>query len=149
MNRQTTLAKNDDVARDWVHVDADGHVLGRLATQIAMILMGKTKPTYTPHHDVGDFVIVTNAEKIRVTGNKLDQRFHETYSGHPSGRRVTSLREVQRRHPERLITEAVRRMLPKNKLASKQLKKLKVYAGGEHPHAVQNPQTLELTTATR
>ena len=148
MNRQTTLAKNDDVARNWVHVDADGHILGRLATEIAMILMGKTKPTYTPHCDVGDFVVITNAEKIRVTGNKLDQRFHQTFSGHPSGRKVTSLRTVLEKNPERIISEAVRRMLPKNKLASKQLKKLKVYAGPEHPHAVQNPVTLEVVTAT-
>ncbi|MEE9403641.1 MAG: 50S ribosomal protein L13 [Algisphaera sp.] len=148
MNRQTTLAKNDDVARNWVHIDADGHVLGRLATQIAVVLMGKNKPTYTPHCDVGDFVIITNAEKIRVTGKKLDQRFHQTFSGHPSGRKVTPLRTVLANHPERLISEAVRRMLPKNKLAVQQLTKLKVYAGTEHPHSAQNPTVMEVSTAT-
>ena len=127
MNRQTTLAKNNEVPREWVVVDAADQILGRLSTQIATVLMGKDKPTYTPHHDVGDFVIVLNAEKVRVTGSKLDQKFHETYSGHPSGRKVTSFREVLKRHPERLIEESVRRMLPKNKLGNALFKKLNVY----------------------
>jgi len=143
MNRQTTLAKNNEVAQEWVHVDATDKVLGRLSTEIAMILMGKNKPTYTPHHDVGDFVVVTNAEKIKVTGKKLDQKIHQTYSGHPSGRKVKTFREVLEKHPERLIEESVRRMLPKNKLGTKMALKLKVYAGTEHPHQAQNPQTLE------
>lgn len=147
MNRQTYLAKNDEVAREWVHIDATDQVLGRLASQIAMILMGKDKPTYTPHHDVGDFVVVTNAEKIRVTGAKLDQKFHEHFTGHPSGRKVTSFREVLAKHPERLIEEAVRRMMPKSKLGVAQSKKLKAYAGEEHPHTAQAPKTLELQTA--
>jgi len=144
MNRQTTLAKNNDVAQDWVHVDATDQVLGRLSTQIAMILMGKNKPTYTPHHDVGDFVVVTNAEKIKVTGKKLDQKVHEHFTGHPSGRKVKTFREVMAKHPERLIEESVRRMLPKNKLGTKMLLKLKVYAGPEHPHQAQEPKAYQL-----
>ena len=147
MNRQTYLAKNDEVARNWVIVDATDQVLGRLSTQIAMILMGKDKPTYTPHHDVGDFVIVINAEKIRVTGKKLDQKFHETFSGHPSGRKVRSFREVLATHPDRLISESVRRMLPKSKLGVAMSKKLHVYAGEEHPHSAQQPRVLELQSA--
>ena len=145
--RQTTLAKNNEVAQEWVHVDATDQVLGRLSTEVAMILMGKTKPIYTPHHDVGDFVVITNAEKIKVTGKKLDQKIHQTFSGHPSGRKVKTFREVQEKHPERLIEESVRRMLPKNKLGTKMLQKLKVYAGPGHPHAAQNPKTLELQSA--
>ncbi|MEM7625692.1 MAG: 50S ribosomal protein L13 [Planctomycetota bacterium] len=147
MNRQTYLAKNNEVPCEWVVIDATDQVLGRLSTQIATILMGKDKPTYTPHHDVGDFVIVLNAEKVRVTGNKLDQKFHQTFSGHPSGRKVTSFREVMKRHPERLIEESVRRMLPKSKMGVAMSKKLNVYVGGEHPHAAQNPRVLELQSA--
>ncbi len=146
MNRQTTLAKNNEVPRDWVLIDATDQILGRLSTQIATILMGKNKPTFTPHHDVGDFVIVINAEKIRVTGNKLDQKFHETFSGHPSGRKVKSFRDVLATHPDRLISESVRRMLPKSKLGVALSKKLNVYAGEEHPHSAQQPRVLELTT---
>lgn len=144
MNRQTTLAKNDEVARDWVILDATDQVLGRFATKIARILMGKTKPIYTPHHDVGDFVIVLNAEQIVVTGDKLNQKFHQTFSGHPSGRKVKLWRDVLADNPDRLISEAVRRMLPKNKLGVAQFKKLNVYAGSEHPHAAQQPKVLEL-----
>ncbi|MEM9345452.1 MAG: 50S ribosomal protein L13 [Planctomycetota bacterium] len=145
--RQTTLAKNNEVAQEWVHVDATDQVLGRLSTEVAMILMGKNKPTYTPHVDTGDFVVITNAEKIKLTGKKLDQKIHQTFSGHPSGRRVKTFREVQEKHPERLIEESVRRMLPKNKLGTKMLSKLKVYAGPDHPHAAQNPKALELQSA--
>lgn len=147
MNRQTTLAKNNEVPQDWIIVDATDQILGRLSTKIAMILMGKTKPTYTPHHDVGDFVIVTHAEKIKLTGKKLDQKIHQTFSGHPSGRRVKTFRDVMAKHPERLIEESVRRMLPKNKIGAKMLTKLKVYAGDEHPHGAQNPKVLELQNA--
>lgn len=147
MNRQTTLAKNNEVAQDWVIVDATDQVLGRLSTKIAMILMGKTKPTYTPHHDVGDFVIVTHAENIKVTGKKMDQKIHQTFSGHPSGRKVKTFRQVMEKHPERLIEESVRRMLPKNKIGSKMLTKLKVYTGADHPHQAQNPKPLELQSA--
>ena len=145
--RQTTLAKNEEVTQGWVHADATDQVLGRLSTEIAMILMGKTKPHYTPHVDCGDFVVVTNAEKIRVTGKKLDQKIHQTFSGHPSGRKVKTFREVQAKHPERLIEEAVRRMLPKNRLGTKMLSKLKVYNGPDHPHAAQNPKALNLQSA--
>jgi len=144
MNRQTTLAKNDDFPRHWIHVDATDLVLGRLSTEIAMILMGKTKPHYTPHCDTGDFVVVTNCEKIKVTGKKLDQKHLERFSGHPSGRKLVSYRTVMATRPERLLEESVRRMLPKNKLGSKMLLKLKAYAGSEHPHAAQNPKSLEL-----
>lgn len=139
MNRQTTHAKNHEEDRAWRHVDANGQVVGRLATKIAMALMGKDKPTYTPNHDVGDFVVVTNAEKIVLTGRKLDQKFHDRYSGHPGGRTVVPFRIVMDKHPERILEHAVRRMLPKNKLGVAQLKKLKVYAGSEHPHQAQQP----------
>ncbi len=148
MNRQTTLAKNDDFPRHWVHVDATGQVLGRLAAEIAFILQGKNKPTYTSHHDVGDFVVVTNAHDVVVTGTKLDDKFHERFSGHPSGRKITTWREVlDGKHPERLLETAVRRMMPKSKLGRAQLKKLKLYAGEAHPHQAQAPTTLELQTA--
>lgn len=142
MNRQTTLAKNDDFPRGWVHVDATDKVLGRISTEIAMALMGKNKPHYTPHCDTGDFVIVTNCDKIKVTGKKLDQKHHERFSGHPSGRKLTSFRTVMETKPERLLEESVRRMLPKNKLGSKMLLKLKAYAGPDHPHAAQSPEPL-------
>jgi len=147
MNRQTTLAKNNEAPKHWLHVDADGQVLGRLATQIAVVLMGKHKPTYTPHHDVGDFVVVTNASKIAISGAKLDQKFRKTFSGHPSGQKTRSYRQVLETHPERLIEDAVRRMMPKSKLGRAQFKKLKVYADAEHPHASQTPKPLELKTA--
>ncbi len=142
--RQTTLAKNNEVDRNWYVVDATDQILGRLSVQIATILMGKNKPEYTPHHDVGDFVIVTNAEKIRLTGAKLDQKFHETFSGHPSGRKTYSYRWMLQNKPEQLIENAVRRMLPKNKLASAQFSKLKVYRGADHPHQAQRPEPLGL-----
>jgi len=145
--RQTTLAKNEEVTHGWVHVDATDQILGRLSTEVAMALMGKTKPNYTPHVDVGDFVVVTNAEKIKVTGKKLDQKVHETFSGHPSGRKVKTFRQVLDRTPEKLVYESIRRMLPKNKLGTKMLTKLKVYAGPDHPHAAQNPKALEPQSA--
>jgi len=145
MNRQTYHAKNDEVAPRWHHVDATGQVLGRLASKLAVILMGKHKPTYTPHQDVGDFIVVTNAEKIVITGSKLDQRVHETFSGHPSGRKTKTLRQVKAEHPERLIEESVRRMLPKSKLGRQMFTKLKVYAGDTHPHSAQQPQPLEVS----
>jgi len=142
MNRQTTLAKPETVQPKWYVVDATDQVLGRLSTRLATVLMGKHKPDYTPHVSTGDFVIVLNADKIKVTGNKLDQKFQESYSGHPSGRKLYSFRWLMENNPEALIEESVRRMLPKNKLASTMLKKLKVYAGDEHPHQPQNPEAL-------
>lgn len=147
MNRQTFHAKNNEVAQDWLHVDATDQVLGRLATRLAVILMGKHKPQYTPHHDVGDYVIVTNAGKIRLTGNKLDQKLYQTFSGHPGGRKTTTYRQMMQHKPELLLETAVKRMLPKTKMGVAMLKKLKVYAGPEHPHQAQDPKPLELQTA--
>lgn len=147
MNRQTTLAKNNEAPRQWVHIDATDQVLGRLAARIAVILMGKNKPTYTPHHDVGDFVVVTNVDKIRLTGAKLDQKFFQTYSGYPSGQKNYSYRTMLKDKPQLLLERAVRRMMPKNKLARHQLAKLKSYVGDQHPHSAQQPTTLELQTA--
>ncbi len=137
-------AKPGQVEQRWYVVDATDQVLGRLATRIATVLMGKHKPTYTPHVDTGDFVIVLNAGKIRLTGRKLDTMTHERYSGYPGGRNVVPIRRVLERHPERVIEEAVRRMLPKNRLARRMLKKLKVYAGDTHPHQAQQPEPLPL-----
>ncbi len=137
MNRQTTLAKNHEVTRAWVQIDATDKVLGRLAAEIATILMGKNKATYTPHHDVGDFVVITNCEKVKLTGKKLDQKSHASYSKHPGGLKTTTLRAVLATHPDRVIENAVKRMMPKNKIAVHQMTKLKIYAGSKHPHAAQ------------
>jgi large subunit ribosomal protein L13 len=142
---KTYSAKPGEITRDWYVVDAEGQTLGRLATQIADTLRGKRKPQFTPHVDTGDFVIVVNAEKIQVTGNKLDQKRYYRHSGYPGGIRSRSLREQLERRPAEVIRTAVRGMLPKNRLARQQLTKLKVYAGPEHPHESQNPQPLELT----
>jgi large subunit ribosomal protein L13 len=139
---KTYSAKKEEIVRRWYVVDATDQTLGRLATQIANVLRGKTKPIYTPHVDCGDYVIVINAEMIRVTGNKLDEKFYHRHSGYPGGLTSISLRDQLRVHPDRVITEAVRRMLPKNLLSREILKKLKVYRGSEHPHAAQNPETL-------
>lgn len=147
MNRQTFHAKNHEVPQAWHHIDATDQILGRMATRIAVILMGKHKPQYTPHHDVGDFVVVTNAEKIKLTGNKLDQKLYRTFSGHPGGQKTRTYRQMLEKKPELLLEAAVRRMLPKNKLASAMLKKLKVYAGPDHPHQAQDPKPLELQSA--
>jgi large subunit ribosomal protein L13 len=124
-------------------VDAEGETLGRLATQIADVLRGKRKPAYTPHVDTGDFVVVVNAEKIHVTGNKLEQKIYYRHSGYPGGLRQRTLAEQLQRRPEEVIRKAVKGMLPKNRLAAAQLKKLKVYAGPEHPHEAQNPAPLK------
>jgi large subunit ribosomal protein L13 len=140
----TYNAKPGEVAREWYLVDAQGQTLGRLATQIADTLRGKRKPQYTPHVDTGDFVVVVNAEKISVTGNKLDQKRYYRHSGYPGGLRSRSLREQLERRPTEVIRTAVRGMLPKNRLARQQLTKLKVYAGPEHPHVSQNPRPLNL-----
>ena len=140
---RTYSAKPREVARTWYVVDAEAQTLGRLATQIAGVLRGKGKPAYTPHVDTGDFVVVVNAEKIRVTGNKLDQKVYYRHSGYPGGLRERTLREQLDRRPEEVLRRAVRGMLPKNKLASAQLRKLKIYSGPEHPHAAQSPVPLE------
>lgn len=144
MNRQTTLAKTEEVKRNWLHVDATDQVLGRFSAKLAMILMGKTKPEYTPHVDVGDNVVVTNVEKLVVTGSKPQTKFFMTYSGHPSGQKRFSYEWMLANKPELLLERSVRRMLPKNKLASAMLKKLKIYQGDQHPHQAQNPQTVKL-----
>ena len=141
---KTYSAKPGEVAREWYLVDAEGQTLGRLATQIADTLRGKRKPQYTPHVDTGDFVVVVNAEKIAVTGNKLDQKMYHRHSGYPGGLKSRTLREQLDRRPTEVIRSAVRGMLPKNRLARQQLTKLKVYAGPEHPHASQNPRPLNL-----
>jgi large subunit ribosomal protein L13 len=125
-------------------VDAAGQTLGRLAARVARILHGKHKPTYSPSVDTGDFVIVVNAEKIHVTGRKLDQKIYYRYSGYPGGLKEITLRNLLQRHPTRVIEHAVRGMLPKNRLGRQMFKKLKVYAGPDHPHAAQQPKQLEL-----
>jgi large subunit ribosomal protein L13 len=138
------MAKKGQCEQGWVLVDAKGAVLGRMAARIAPILMGKTKPTYTPHVDTGDFVIVVNADKIRVTGKKGDQKEYDRYTGYPSGRKIVSFADMMAKRPERVITLAVKRMLPKNRLGRKMLKKLKVYRGPDHEHQAQKPEKIEL-----
>lgn len=139
---KTTNVKPDQVERRWYVVDASGMIVGRLAAEIARILMGKHKPYYTPHVDCGDYVVVVNADKVVFTGKKLDTKMYKRYTGYPGGLRETPAREMLRRKPEQVIELAVRRMLPKNKLARRQLRKLKVYAGPDHPHAAQRPEPL-------
>ena len=141
---KTWNAKKGEVARQWYVVDAEGQTLGRLATRIADTLRGKGKPQYTPHVDTGDFVVVVNAEKIHVTGNKLDDKRYYRHSGYPGGLRSRSLREQLDRRPTEVLRVAVKGMLPKNRLARQQLTKLKIYAGPDHPHAAQAPTPLEL-----
>lgn len=143
MKKYTSMLRKEDTDKKWLEVDAEGKVLGRLATQIAMILMGKTKANYTPHVDNGDFVIVVNAEKIIVTGNKLQDKKYYNYSGFPGGLRERTLAEVITKKPEEVLYEAVKRMLPKSKLGKNMIDKLKVYAGTEHPHAAQKPEKVE------
>ena len=133
-----------DIERRWYVVDAEGQTLGRLASRIATILKGKHKPTYTPHADVGDYVIVINADKIHVTGRKLLQKMYHHHSGYPGGLRSFNLRDLLQRHPTRPIEFAVKGMLPKNRLGRRMFKKLKVYVGNDHPHQAQKPQVLEL-----
>jgi large subunit ribosomal protein L13 len=143
---KTYVATPSDRERSWLLVDAADKTLGRLATQIADILRGKRKPQYTPHIDVGDFVIVVNAEKIAVTGNKLSDKRYYRHSGYPGGLKTRTLGDQLARRPEEVIRRAVRGMLPRNRLGRKQLTKLKVYAGPEHPHAAQKPEPLEIET---
>ena len=137
---KTYSAKPGEIQRDWVIVDAEGKTLGRLATLIADRLRGKGKAAFTPHVDTGDFVVVVNAEKIAVTGQKLDQKRYYRHSGYPGGLRSRSFEEMLARRPEEIIRLAVKGMMPRNRLARKQLTKLKIYAGEEHPHAAQKPQ---------
>jgi len=144
MRIKTYTPKPADIEREWYVVDAKDQTLGRLATQIAVLLRGKHKPIFSPHMDVGDFVIVINADKIRVTGNKMETKFHYRHSGYPGGLRAIALRDQLQRFPDRVIRSAVRGMLPKNSLGRKQLKKLKVYTTATHPHEAQRPKTYEL-----
>ena len=137
---KTTIVNAQGVKRNWYVIDAADQTLGRLATRIANVLRGKHKVIFSPHVDSGDYVIVLNAEKIRFTGKKLDQKFYYNYSGYAGGLKETSAREMLATYPDRIITAAVKGMLPKNRLSRQVIKKLKVYAGGEHPHAAQSPQ---------
>ncbi len=134
-----------EIHRNWWVIDATDQVLGRLASRIALLLMGKRKPEYTPHLDTGDFVVVVNAEKVRLTGKKLDQKMYYRHSGYPGGLKVRTARQMLETHPERVIQLAVKRMLPKNRLGRRMLKRLKVYAGPVHPHAAQKPKFLDLS----
>jgi len=141
----TYTPKPGEIQANWHIVDATDQVLGRLASKVAMIVQGKTKPTYTPHVDTGDFVIVLNADKVRVTGRKADVIEYDTYSRYPGGRHLYSYKRMNELHPERVVQLAIKRMLPKNKLGRTQLNKVKIYKGTEHPHSAQQPKPLELT----
>jgi large subunit ribosomal protein L13 len=136
----TYMAKKGEVARQWWVVDGTDQVVGRLAVHIANMLRGKHRPDYTPHQDTGDFVVVVNAEKVRFTGKKWDTQTYPWYTHYPGGHKEVTARQMLARHPDRILREAVRRMLPKNRLARKQLAKLKIYAGPSHPHQAQQPQ---------
>jgi large subunit ribosomal protein L13 len=139
---KTYSAKPGEVQRNWWVVDADGKTLGRLASEIAIVLRGKNKPKYTPHVDTGDFVVVVNAEKIAVTGNKMTGKIYYRHSGYPGGLKSRTLGEMLQRRPTDVIRKAVKGMLPKNRIAAQQLTKLKVYVGPKHPHAAQRPEEL-------
>jgi len=141
---KTYIPKVEDIEKKWYLVDAEGKVLGRLASKIARILSGKNKPIYTPHLDVGDFVVVINADKVRVTGGKEKKKIYYHHSGYPGGLKSCTYEELLKKDPSRIIRKAVQGMLPKNKLGRRMLKKLKVYAGPEHPHQAQKPQKIEL-----
>jgi len=141
---RTESAKAEQIERKWYLVDAEGKVLGRLASRIAHILQGKHKPYYTPHLDTGDHVVVINADKVKVTGKKASQKVYYRHSGYPGGLKEIPYSKVLQEHPERILIHAVRGMLPKNKLGRKMLKKLRVYAGPDHPHQAQRPELLDL-----
>jgi len=144
MKTRFVNSQESDENRRWLHVDADDKVLGRMAVRIAMALMGKDRPTWTPNTDTGAYVVVTNAEKVVLTGNKRLQKTYQTYSGYAGGQKDTSFEVMAAKHPDKVIREAVRRMLPKTVLGRTMLKKLKVYAGSEHPHTYAKPEDLEL-----
>ena len=141
---KTNSIKASEITRDWYLIDAEGKTLGRLASNIAQLIRGKKKPFFTPHMDMGDFVVVVNAEKVSVTGSKETDKTYFKHSGYPGGEKETPLKDMREKYPERIITNAVRGMLPKNKLGRKLLKHLKVYKGGEHPHAAQNLTSLDV-----
>ncbi len=144
MRPKTIVTKSGDIERRWWVVDAEGQTLGRLASKIAPYLTGKNKPTYTPNLDTGDYVIIVNCDKIKVTGDRLDSKLYYRHSGFPGGMRSLTLRETLDKHPDRVIRAAVKGMLPSTALGRQMLKKLKIYAGNEHPHAAQQPQVLEV-----
>jgi len=141
---KTYSAKAGEIKRDWWVVDASDQTLGRLSAKLAMILQGKNKPVYTPHLDTGDFVVVVNVEKMRITGRKLDQKIYYRHTGYAGGQKATSMRDMMEKHPERVLTHAVKGMLPKNRLSRAQIKKLKIFSGPEHTHAAQQPRVLEI-----
>ena len=144
MQRQTTIAKNSEIQRKWYVVDATDKPLGRLCTQVAQVLSGKVKPIYTPNVDCGDYVIVINAEKVAVTGKKRSEKIYKKHTGYPGGLREITFEKLQQKKPEEIIRHAVKGMLPDGKLGRQMFKKLKVYAGPEHPHTAQKPETLEI-----
>ncbi len=159
--QRTSVAKNETFEPQWYHIDGEGQVVGRFASAIAMVLMGKHKATYTPHVNTGDYVVVTNADKVRFTGpeaahethpnftTKMAKKEYQHYTGYPSGRKVTTGEQMLEKHPEKILEEAVRRMLPKNKLATQMLGRLKLYTTSEHPHQAQQPQALPEHLLTR
>ncbi len=144
LTKQTPWVKKEDVKRNWYLIDAKDKVLGRLASQIALMLQGKHRPDYTPHVDQGDFFVVINADKVKLTGKKLDQKVYWRHSGYMGGMKLETARRLLERKPEALIYLAVKRMLPRNRMRKKLLKKVKIYAGESHPHQAQNPQILEI-----
>lgn len=144
MNKCTVMQKKEEVTRNWYEIDAEGKILGKIATEIAVRLMGKHKPSYTPHVDGGDFVVVVNADKFAVTGKKMLDKKYYRHSGYPGGLKVRSLEEMLEKKPTEVIRKAVERMLPKNKLGSQMIGRLKIYVGNEHTHAAQKPERIEL-----
>tara|TARA_B100000579_G_C22516825_1_gene704186 strand:+ start:232 stop:684 length:453 start_codon:yes stop_codon:yes gene_type:complete len=145
MNK-TSVPTQDSLDRQWFLVDAENQTLGRLATKVASVLRGKTKPNFTPHLDTGDFVIVVNAEKIKVTGKKSDQKLYRRHSGRPGGMKVETFKSLQSRIPERIVEKAIKGMLPHTRLGRQLFNKLKVYKGSDHPHSAQEPKTLNLNS---
>ncbi|AQQ69886.1 50S ribosomal protein L13 [Limihaloglobus sulfuriphilus] len=141
---KTYMAKTGQVEQKWLLIDAEGAALGRLAAAVAPILMGKNKPQYTPHVDTGDYVVVVNADKVKLSGNKLQQKYYDYYTRYPGGHKYVSYEELLEKKPEMLVELAVRRMLPKNKLGRAMFKKLKIYSGAEHDHVAQQPEKFEL-----
>ncbi len=141
---KTFSAKAEDIERKWYIVDAENKVLGRLAVEVAKVLRGKNKPEFTPHVDTGDFVVIINAHKIDLTGQKFDQKYYLRYTGYMGGQKKTTVKEMLTKHPERIIEHAIKGMIPKNKLGRQVIKKLKIYASDEHPHEAQKPIKLEV-----
>ena len=146
MNK-TSVPSIDSINRQWYLVDAENQTLGRLATEVAAVLRGKNNPNFTPHLDTGDFVVVVNADKIRVTGNKPTQKLYRRHSGRPGGMKTETFQALQERIPERIVEKAIKGMLPHNALGRQMFRKLKVYKGSEHPHSAQKPQALELSSS--